>query len=577
MTRTALYVRFSSARQVGGASLPDQLARLRADCAAAGETVAGEYVDQARSGTSAARRPAYQQLLADAREGKFARVRVESVDRGHRNDTERRQFEAELTALRISVIYAGEAELQAPEFRKFNRGIKGVVAELESDVASQRTYKRHLHRAKQGKWRGGSYPYGMEPNGHGWMRPEAETYNTLIWILERRAEGLGYHSIARRLNEGLGDPPKVPPTPGALLYAKKPYIERQDPETGDVTYIPKAAPTAHWKPLMIRRICEMAVDGPYAGVYQWGRKFNRFGEDAEGQGKAPVRVEQHPPLVLPELLDRVRAVEHAAATGVPQTMAAHNAFLLDLHCQCGQSMHGYTSTKIKYIKAKGGERKEFKYRKYRCMGRANRPGSCKMPMLSADELEQAVVTAIFTRGYLPAELRGRVAAAIDAARTQLLDALDLLTGRLAEELERRAAALDSLTDRSLSGAVRQAMIQHAEQIVASCEKLEGEQRTLRAGVGALDAQARSIDALLNDPNLDPARWREPSVYQALKRLFTHLIHSAELHTCANGGFVVDLRVYRVLSPQGRENGTNESTLELFSTTPLYPRRVGAWQ
>jgi DNA invertase Pin-like site-specific DNA recombinase len=90
MTRTALYVRFSSARQVGGASLPDQLARLRADCLASGETISGEYIDQARSGASAAKRPAYQQLLAAARQGEFDRVRVESVDRGHRNDTERR-------------------------------------------------------------------------------------------------------------------------------------------------------------------------------------------------------------------------------------------------------------------------------------------------------------------------------------------------------------------------------------------------------------------------------------------------------------------------------------------------------
>ncbi len=102
------------------------------------------------------------------------------------------------------------------------------------------------------------------------------------------------------------------------------------------------------------------------------------------------------------------------------------------------------------------------------------------------------------------------------------------------------------------------MVQRAEDVIADCEHLEGEQRTLRAGLCALDAQARSLDTLLRDPNLDPARWREPSVYQSLKRLFAHLIRKAELCACSEGGFVVELRLYRVLSPIGRENGSSES-------------------
>nr|PZN21294.1 MAG: hypothetical protein DIU80_19220 [Chloroflexota bacterium] len=111
MIRTALYLRCSSVDQLKhGFSIPDQLARLRGEARAAGETIVGEYIDQARSGTSAAKRREYQRLLADARQHKFDRVRVESVDRGHRNDTERRQFEQEMQALRVQVIYSGEPE-----------------------------------------------------------------------------------------------------------------------------------------------------------------------------------------------------------------------------------------------------------------------------------------------------------------------------------------------------------------------------------------------------------------------------------------------------------------------------------
>ena len=116
------------------------------------------------------------------------------------------------------------------------------------------------------------------------------------------------------------------------------------------------------------------------------------------------------------------------------------------------------------------------------------------------------------------------------------------------------------------------MVQRAEDVIADCERLEGEQRTLRAGLCALDAQARSLDVLLHDPNLDPARWREPSVYQSLKRLFAHLIRKAELCACGEGGFVVELRLYRVLSPIGRENDTPESAYTIAFTKTTIPRR-----
>ncbi|MBS1967177.1 MAG: recombinase family protein, partial [Chloroflexi bacterium SZAS-1] len=93
--RTALYLRCSSVDQVKrGFSIPDQLARLRAEAKSVGEVIVAEFIDQARSGTSAARREEFQKLLTAARRHEFDRVRVESVDRGHRNDMERRQFEA---------------------------------------------------------------------------------------------------------------------------------------------------------------------------------------------------------------------------------------------------------------------------------------------------------------------------------------------------------------------------------------------------------------------------------------------------------------------------------------------------
>src|SRR5439155_27157120 len=138
-----------------------------------------------------------------ARERAIDRVRFESVDRGHRNDLERREFEQEMQTLGIEIVYSGEPEKQAPQYRKLQRGIKGVLAEWESDETSQRTYKRHRYRAEKGKWRGGRISYGVQPDGEGWFEPEPETYPVLLWILERRAESQGHHTSARLLNQGI--------------------------------------------------------------------------------------------------------------------------------------------------------------------------------------------------------------------------------------------------------------------------------------------------------------------------------------------------------------------------------------
>jgi hypothetical protein len=215
------------------------------------------------------------------------------------------------------VVYSGEPEKQAPQFRKLQRGIKGVLAEWESDETSQRTYKRQRYRAQKGMWRGGHPPYGLRSDGKGWLEPDPEIYDYLLWILERRAESKGHHAIARLLNTGidLGQGLVVPPTPSLLAYQRKPYLERQDPETGDVLHLPRPLPATTWHKQTVEGICRQAVDGIYAGVLNWGRRYNRFLEDAEGNVKTPVLTSTHNPLFLAAVESRldVRAAQEAVS------------------------------------------------------------------------------------------------------------------------------------------------------------------------------------------------------------------------------------------------------------------------
>jgi DNA invertase Pin-like site-specific DNA recombinase len=559
--RTALYIRCSSIDQLkhGASSIPDQLERLRTEARNAGERIVAEFIDQARSGSSAAKREEFQQLLAAARRREFDRVRVESVDRGHRNDLERRQFEADMTILDIEVVYNGEPEKQAPQYRKLQRGIKGVLAEWESDETSQRTYKRHRYRAQQGKWRGGIIPYGLLPDGEGWFEPDPESYPVLLWILRRRSEGLSFHTITRMLNAGIaleeGAEPQVPPTPGLLNYQRKPYIERQDPETGEVLHEPRRMPSNTWIADTVNKICRKAVDGVYAGVLRWGEKSNRFREDADGNAKRLVRVETGRPLIPEELLRQVQSVELAVQDGTADTISPNNSYLLaSLRCgQCGETLHGYTSTKY------SGD-KTYRYRKYRCAGRVNRPGSCQMPMLSAEVLEQAVLDVVLAdlRERSQDELIAEINAAIERRRDELEQAIDLAGQRLAELEQRRSAALDALTFqfKNASERVRAALAEQADDAVAACDEAAEQIRKLQLGIGVLDERARSIERTLTDPFLDPARWNEPGAHFALKRALSLLVHAMTLREEAPGAYYVEVEVYEI-----RETDAFESAWE----------------
>lgn len=542
MKRTALYLRASSRDQIQhGFSIPDQLARLRSEARVANEHIVAEFIDQARSGTSTAKRSDYQNLLAAARRHEFDRVRVESVDRGHRNDTERRQFEAEMAALGIDVVYSGEPEKQAPQFRKLQRGIKGVLAEWESDETSQRTYKRQRYRAQKGIWRGGPIPYGVQPDKRGWFEADPETYKFLIELLERRAKSQGHHTIAKAFNKGIdsSEGVSVPPTPSLIAYRRKPYIERQDPETGDVLQLPRPLPATTWHKQTVAGICRHAVNGVYAGILRWGNSHNRFAEDADGNLKSPVVVDTGRPLVPGDLLERVRAVE-LAPTDTPQRMSTFNSFLLALRCgSCGEAMHGYTSTKTKPSGL------TYKYRKYRCAGRVNTPGSCAMPILSADALERVVLAAVFVDATKRDgdQLQDEINRSLEQHRAVLLEALQLLEEKLPGLARQRDEALIAVIDASLPKPVKAAIIARAEHLLIDYEGTEGQITQIRAAIDALAAKARSVVAVLTDPDLDPARFQEPAVCAALRRALSLLVKKAvvsEVHTSHT--FLVQLTV-----------------------------------
>jgi DNA invertase Pin-like site-specific DNA recombinase len=140
--RVAIYVRVSTTDQ----SVEMQQADLRAFCAQRGFTVYREYCDQGISGTKE-RRPALDELMADARKRKFDAVLVWRFDRFARSTKHLITALEELRHLGIEFIsYQENIDTSSP-LGKAMFTIVAAIAELERNIIVERI-KGGLRRAK---------------------------------------------------------------------------------------------------------------------------------------------------------------------------------------------------------------------------------------------------------------------------------------------------------------------------------------------------------------------------------------------------------------------------------------------
>ncbi|MBZ0280754.1 MAG: recombinase family protein [Anaerolineae bacterium] len=111
----------------------------------------GEYVDN-YTGTSADRKH-YQQMLADARRGKFSHVFAATPDRFGRDDVEALRAIDEMTRLGICVRFASHPDLNPsdPDDRLYLNILFGM-AKRESAITGKRTTGGMLSKLLKGEW-----------------------------------------------------------------------------------------------------------------------------------------------------------------------------------------------------------------------------------------------------------------------------------------------------------------------------------------------------------------------------------------------------------------------------------------
>lgn len=199
MGAAAIYARISSDQEGSGAGVKRQLQDCRRLAADLGWTVADEYVDNDLSAYSGKRRPEYQRMLADLRDGLRDAVIVYHVDRLTRRPVELEEFLAAIDAAGVRQVrfVVGGTDLGTGDGLMVTR-IMAAMAAHESDTKSRRIRRKMDQLAEEGKPNGGPRPFGFEPDRITVRPDEAAVIRTLA---ARFLAGESLRSLAAWLNE----------------------------------------------------------------------------------------------------------------------------------------------------------------------------------------------------------------------------------------------------------------------------------------------------------------------------------------------------------------------------------------
>ncbi|TBL77414.1 recombinase family protein [Paenibacillus thalictri] len=201
----ALYIRVSSEEQVEGYSIDAQLDALREYCRFRRITVLKEYVDAGRSAKSIEGRPALQELLHDAAQGRFQIVMVWKLNRLARNLKDLLHMLKVFNKHNVSIQSLTEDIQTDTAMGNFLVQMLGAAAELERAQICENVQLTVQNRNQQGKWNSGNmvlgYRWHKNPKqGQPQLEIVKEEAQLVRTIFEMYAGGLGLKAITNRLN-----------------------------------------------------------------------------------------------------------------------------------------------------------------------------------------------------------------------------------------------------------------------------------------------------------------------------------------------------------------------------------------
>jgi site-specific DNA recombinase len=196
--RAGVYARISEDRDGEGLGVERQVRDCVELCEGLGWTVQESYRDNDVSAYGRKARPAYQQMLIDARHGKINAIVCWSVDRLTRHPRELEEIIDLHTSHNVALAtVGGEINLGDPDGRMVAR-LTGAIARGEVEKMSKRIRREVQQRAEQGRPHGGK-AYGWNRiNGRDVLDPtEAAVVRD---IAKELLSGVSVNSVTTYLN-----------------------------------------------------------------------------------------------------------------------------------------------------------------------------------------------------------------------------------------------------------------------------------------------------------------------------------------------------------------------------------------
>ena len=200
--RAAIYARVSDKSQAeeDKASISEQISEMEAYCERRGLTIVAGYQEVGRGWSK--KRPEFQRMLADARDGRFDAIVCWKSDRLSRG--------MYLAAVLMEVVEAHESRLEAvmDAIDMGTFGLMAAIGKMEIDNFRERATMGKHGAAKQGRIPTGGLPYGYRI-GEGRKAEVLESEAEVVRRIFRQYvhEGLGMPAIAWRLtDEGVPTP-----------------------------------------------------------------------------------------------------------------------------------------------------------------------------------------------------------------------------------------------------------------------------------------------------------------------------------------------------------------------------------
>lgn len=268
----------------GGTSLPSQLSECRSMAARQGLEVVAEYIDSGESARTD-ERPQFQQMIADARHGRFGAIVTWDNSRFARNREDAVTYKALLRRHGVRLLFVNEPVIEGPVGSLVDSVLE-AVAEFYVANLGESTRRGLEETVRQGYFSGGPPLFGyrrevVSASGKRKSRlvPDPVNSRAVRDVYRWYASGMSLREIARRLNSTGVIPPRAKEwTPAAVQHILFKYRDQylgtfsfgRKPEAGR----PEPTVSIQVEPLVDPALAE-AVDAAARGR----RNIGKFGSE----------------------------------------------------------------------------------------------------------------------------------------------------------------------------------------------------------------------------------------------------------------------------------------------------------